>query len=67
MSETKKRYLSLLEELKKNRRKETEILDKMDLLWQAMTLEERDELRGMNLSWPPPAPGTQAKDSEDEQ
>jgi len=66
VSENKKRYLRLLEELKKNRREEAEILDKMGLLWQAMTLEEREEVGNLHLSWPPPAPGTKSTENEED-
>lgn len=49
------RYLELRSELKKARQQESLLLDKMDLLWQAMTMEEREEIRSINPSWPPPA------------
>jgi hypothetical protein len=53
--ETKpQRYLQLQAELKNTRQREEEILDKMDLLWQAMTLDERREVEVYHLSWPPP-------------
>lgn len=57
MSDIKKKYLQMFEELKSNRAREAEILDRMGLLWQAMTLEERDEVDALHLSWPPPASG----------
>jgi len=56
------RYMELRSELKKARTAESEILDKMDLLWQAMTLEERAEIRKLNPSWPPPAVGKKNED-----
>jgi hypothetical protein len=49
------KYLQFREALKKTRQQESELLDKMDLLWQAMTLEEREEIRRLRMSWPPPA------------
>lgn len=49
----------MLKDLKKTRHQESELLDKMDLLWQAMTLEEREEVSKVNVSWPPPALASQ--------
>lgn len=49
------RYMQLMKELTEHRAAEEEILDKMDLLWQAMTLEEREEVHKLNPIWPPPA------------
>jgi len=50
------RYLRLLAELKEHREKETEILDKMDLIWQAMSMDERASVRQADPTWPPPPP-----------
>lgn len=58
------RYMQLRSELKKARTTEDEILDKMDLLWQAMTLEEREEIRKINPSWPPPALDRKQEDDD---
>ena len=55
------RYLRLLEELRDHREKETEILDKMDLIWQAMSLDEREAIRIADPSWPPPPPPSNRK------
>lgn len=49
------RYLRLLEELRDHRNREMEIMDKMDLVWQAMSLEERAEIRDKDPEWPPPS------------
>lgn len=56
MESNVERYLRLLDELKEQREKETEILDKMDLIWQAMSLEERASIRVADPTWPPPPP-----------
>lgn len=48
------RYLQLVSELKMTRDRENEILDRMDLLWQVMTLEERESIHAINPTWPPP-------------
>lgn len=58
------RYLRLHSDLKQAREQESALLDGMDLLWQVMTLEERDEIRSMNLSWPPPALTTQENEDD---
>jgi hypothetical protein len=58
------RYLQMVEDLRKVRRQESGLLEKMDLLWQAMGLEEREEIHKLNLSWPPPALITQ-QDEDD--
>lgn len=58
------RYMQLRTELKQTRSRETEILDKMDLLWQAMTLDERNEVRDINPSWPPSAMTTKNEDDD---
>lgn len=55
MKSNVQRYLQLRIELKEAREQESDLLDKMDLLWEAMTLEEREEIRNLNPSWPPPA------------
>jgi len=56
-----KKYLSLLEDLKLRREQEQEILDKMDLIWQALTHEERMEVRELDPTWPPPPPSVDPK------
>lgn len=59
------RYLLLRDDLKENREIEEELLDKMDLLWQAMSLDEREEVRVLHLSWPTPAILKQDEDNGD--
>lgn len=56
-----KKYLSLLEDLKMRRDQEKEILDKMDLVWQAMSNDERLEVKELDPTWPPPPPKINAK------
>ncbi len=48
------RYLRMMEELREVRHQEQGLLEKMDLLWQAMDLEEKEEIRALNLNWPSP-------------
>lgn len=54
MSKLAKRYAQLLEKLKSNRAAEDKILTEMDLLWQAMSLEDRSYIDETHVEWPPP-------------
>lgn len=54
MENNVKKYMRLLEDLKNKREDESNILDKMGLLWQAMSLEERALIRVEDPTWPPP-------------
>ena len=51
------RYRELLVELKENRLEEKRILTEMDLLWQLMSIEERNSIEESHTTWPPPASG----------
>ena len=62
MNPNVQRYMELRSELKKARTQEANLLDEMDNLWQNMTLEEREQVRKLNPSWPPPALGKKHED-----
>lgn len=63
MATNVQKYLQGLEALKATRQEEEKLLEKLDFLWQIMTLEEREEVRVRKMSWPPPA--LLAKEDED--
>lgn len=65
MESNVQKYLQLRAKLKKARQQESELLEKMDLIWQAMSMEERQEVQSLNPSWPPPVLEPLEKNEDD--